>query len=717
MVVCAFVAVKNKFYERLYFLFATVIACIGTLVAFGVIYGLIDFNVMTSSAFEIAAFVEISIISIAFRQRQKYAISAALLSATAELEQNYTFIEEQSASLDISRRRAEHANKVKSQFLATMSHEFRTPLNAILGFASQLKQEIDNVETVEHVDIIHESANNLRIIVNDLLDYSQIESGDIQLTPTTFSAAELLTDLVSQANREAENKSLELVYSQTVLPRRLTGDKDKIQQILHHILRNAIKFTHKGYLYINVSSRPIDDGNIELIIAVEDSGSGIDPERQKALFDESGTTSHTFSRSHQGAGLGLSISKKLCQMMDGTLSVQSQLQVGSIFTLVVPLGASHDLEVDELASDDQLTPIHLANFSQLHKRTVTQIMSQLNATLCETDCVENNNATVIWNESAKEPLSQEDISKISNMYPKSQVIISCISRTYLNFNGHSLPSNIEIQRKPLTIQKLLQVVTKCSQSAQQSANRPLNLSSLKLLAVDDMEMNLKLLETWLAPTNIQLKKALNGDRAISLCEEMDFDLILMDIQMPGMDGLQTTQAIRRGRNQGTPIIAVTAHAFEQEKIEFLQSGMDDHIAKPINLNGLMSIISSWCQISDINSHVDAIDWKHAVNRTQGDEALAEELFQLFKNELIALRPRIELADEKQNHSEMMSTIHAVHGIAMQTGVPRLQMLCDEIEGLLKQGYYDQAYRLMEQFYRACDEILTVKSLRDHAMND
>lgn len=713
MIACAVVAIRHVLYERFYFAVATTVTCIGAVISLLTINGLIAFNGINASAFEIAVFIEIALISIAFRQRQKHAISQELTSATAELEENYTFIEEQSASLDISKRKAEHANQVKSQFLATMSHEFRTPLNAILGFASQLKQTTDNPGLSEQVDIIHESANNLRVIVNDLLDYSQIESGDIQLTPTTFTIEELLADLVSQANREAENKFLELIYFQEVLPRRLTGDKDKIQQIVHHLVRNAIKFTSRGYICIRISHEKVAEGEINLQISVEDSGFGIEKERQVTLFNPLNVNHNTFTRRHQGAGLGLTVSNKLSQMMGGSLTVTSQLQIGSLFSLTVPLGSSQDYALEHTDNVKNFKTLSLVNFSELNQRSVSQLLATLNIPVVDIGSDEKSQSTIIWSESAKAPLTAQNIIDISRKFPNNNIVISCISRTFLSMEDHGLPNNIELLRKPLTSQKLVQVASQRNTKRLSTPLQPLDLSSLQILAVDDMDMNLKLLETWLQPTKIQLTKALSGQDAIALCTDIDFDLILMDIQMPGMDGVQTTQAIRKaGKNQGTPIIAVTAHAFEQEKAEFLQSGMDDHIAKPINLNSLMSMISTWCEIETVNSHIEAFSWEQAVARTQGNEELADSLFQQFKQELAKILPKIHLANKTKNHSDMMSHIHAIHGIACQTGVPRLRSLCDEIEGLFKQGYYNQGYQMMGHFFQACNEIENLNHLRD-----
>ena len=183
-----------------------------------------------------------------------------------------------------------------------------------------------------------------------------------------------------------------------------------------------------------------------------------------------------------------------------------------------------------------------------------------------------------------------------------------------------------------------------------------------------MKMNLQLLATWLGPTKANLTEALSGQQAVELCKTHEYDLILMDIQMPGMDGITASQAIRKILlNMGTPIVAVTAHAFEEEKRTFLNSGMDDHIAKPINLNGLMSVITTWCDIDKVNAKCDNLDWNAALERAQGNTALAESIFTQFKTELRNILPKIKEAEASNNHSDLLSYIHAIHGISCQTG--------------------------------------------------
>ncbi len=708
LAVTVFLTMKHKLYERHYFSLSSFAFIVGATLSLLALNGKILFSFYTIHAFHVGMFIQVAILSLAFRRREHFAITNELEDVTKVLKSNYDYIEEQSATIDLSRRAAIKANKVKSQFLATMSHEFRTPLNAILGFANQLKMSVNHSETSEHVEIIHESANQMRIIVNDLLDYSQLESGDIQLVCTTFSASELLDDLISQMNREAENKQLELIFFQQPLPKRLTGDKDKIQQILHHLFRNAVKFTHTGYIFVEVTYTTSDSKQLQLKIRVEDSGIGIARPKQERLFKNVELLDDTFTRTHQGAGLGLYISNQLALLMNGNLTVSSQPQVGSVFSLTVPLAFSQANNFD--VESTSLKNVALANFSGLYHTVATRLIESMGMNLVEITDVASN-PIIVWNESIKKRLSLIDLRVISQNYDNAQVIINCSSQTYFKSANTTLPDNITLARKPLTARKLSQLLLPKTPQLN-TALQPVDWSSLSLLAVDDMEMNLRLLETWLLPTNIQLTTCLTGQHAIDLCQDNDYDIILMDIQMPNMDGLTATQQIRRsGCNAGTPIIAVTAHAFEQEKQEFLQSGMDDHLAKPIDVNSLMSVINGWCDLDTVNANIEDIDWQLAISRVNGDEALAQSLFVEFKKELDTLLPLIKAAERDVNSTELTAHIHALHGISSQTGVPRIRVLCNEIEGLLKQGFYEQAYKLLPQLYTASQLALERDNLK------
>jgi two-component system sensor histidine kinase BarA len=248
-------------------------------------------------------------------------------------------------------------------------------------------------------------------------------------------------------------------------------------------------------------------------------------------------------------------------------------------------------------------------------------------------------------------------------------------------------------RLPLTLGKLNSLLRVPEESPTDKLQQRLaSLPSAKVLAVDDMEINLRLLTTWLKKTNLQLTLAFSGTDAVAQCKEHEFDLILMDVQMPNMDGLTATKHIRQtDLNLGTPIIAVTAHAFKEEQDRLLASGMDDYLPKPINLSDLIDLIKRWCQIPDpINAQQPSFDWSLALKHAYQNEDAAKDILQQFVQQLPGLVNSIEKANQTEDYEEMQAKVHQLHGACCYTGVPAMLALCNDMESALKRKQIELA---------------------------
>ena len=263
-------------------------------------------------------------------------------------------------------------------------------------------------------------------------------------------------------------------------------------------------------------------------------------------------------------------------------------------------------------------------------------------------------------------------------------------------------------RLPLTLGKLNSLLRAPEESPTDKLQQRLaTLPSAKVLAVDDMEINLRLLTTWLKNTNLQLTLAYSGTDAVEQCKEHEFDLILMDVQMPHMDGLEATKKIRQtDLNLGTPIIAVTAHAFKEEQDRLLASGMDDYLPKPINLSDLVDLIKRWCQIADpIDKEQPSFDWSLALKRANQNEDAAKDILQQFVKQLPALVESIDEANQSEDYTQMQAKIHQLHGACCYTGVPALLALCSDMEGALKRQQIEVAKLRVSKLKSASKDLL------------
>ncbi len=327
----------NRFKPARYFIFAWTILAFCALTGMLSLVGILPTNNFTTYVFPIGVFVEAGLFSLALFDKIRNNLRLEVYKATRELRSNMLYIEEQNARLDISRKKALAATKVKSQFLANMSHEIRTPLNAIVGFCQELNGLVLPKEKQQHVEIINTSADHLMHIINDVLDFSKVEAGKLEIKTDAFSPLSLVEQLAILMSKQAYNKGLEFVLDIQPLPQKVLGDAPRIRQVLANLLSNAIKFTPAGHVSVRAKSRELDNNLVELIIVVEDTGIGIAEDDKSKLFEAFSQLDDEINRTYQGTGLGLVISQQLVKLMHGELTFDSHLGEGTCFTLKLHL--------------------------------------------------------------------------------------------------------------------------------------------------------------------------------------------------------------------------------------------------------------------------------------------------------------------------------------------------------------------------------------------
>ncbi|MFT4994922.1 MAG: two-component system sensor histidine kinase BarA, partial [Paraglaciecola sp.] len=675
----------------------------------------------TSYCFQFGMFLGAGLFSLALLDKSRLQLELDVQQANNDLRNNIEVVEEQNARLDIARKDAITASKVKSQFLANMSHEIRTPLNAILGFSKELYTDDLPREKREQISIINTAADNLLGIVNDVLDFSKIEAGKLKINNHHFSPNQLLEEITSVMAKSAHLKGLEFVFEISPLPEKLIGDSYRIRQVLNNLLSNALKFTDSGHIGLAASGRELEHGLYELVLKIEDTGIGINRVDRRKLFEAFSQVDNALSRSYQGTGLGLVICQELVKLMRGDLSLQSSPGQGSIFTVKIRTNRLNSTL--SLSCNSEWKNKNIVYFDPYpHSRFCgIQLLSHLGARVTGVDSLnylrrltDNYDMLFICVPNNKEGDLPKILEATRQVKTKGAILLFSCSESITLRSDLSQYFTHKL-RLPLTLGKINELLRAPKADPINHLQKKLiALPPARVLAVDDIEINLRLLSTWLKNSSLQLTLAYSGKDALTLCQEHEFDLILMDVQMPNMDGLQASQLIRQTPlNLGTPIIAVTAHAFKAEQERLLSSGMDDYLPKPMDLSDLIDLITRWChQVDPSSPGVISVDGSLALKRANHSAAAAKDILEQFCAQLPTLSKAIEHSLATQDFKALQAKVHQLHGACCYTGVPRLHVLCYEIESALKRQQFEHARQripsLIEEVYQVLRQAEKIK---------
>ena len=716
-----FEAFFNKFRPARYFIFAWSMLATGAIIGMLSLIGILPSNDFTTYCFQVGVFLEAGLFSFALMEKSRGQLESEVEQATNDLRNNMELIEEQNARLDIARKDAIKASNVKSQFLANMSHEIRTPLNAILGFSKELNNASLPTDQQEQVRIVNTAADNLLTIVNDILDFSKIEAGKLQINNQPFSPNKLLEEMVTIMAKSSHSKRIEFVFDLHPLPEKLIGDVFRIKQVLNNLLSNALKFTSSGTITFSVSGRSLPHGIHEVNITVEDTGIGISRQDRKKLFNAFSQVDDALNRNYQGTGLGLVISRELVRLMNGDLTLKSVLGQGSTFN--VSLRMNQLSQKYALTSSEDWKGKNVVIFDPVPatRRSSASMLSILGAQVTSVESLDylmslkgQYDFFMATVPVSKMGLRDTYLSHFVQFPAQKRILWYSGPEPFAQYP--SLSQHFHSQaRMPMTLTKLDSLVHHHTTPAKNAMQEKIGtLPKAKILAVDDMEMNLKLLHTWLDHSPVELTTTLSGQDAVNQCQTQEFDLILMDVQMPGMDGLQATREIRKSPlNMGTPIVAVTAHAFKEEQERLLASGMDDYLPKPIEVELLITLINSWCHNVGPGEIVfPSIDWQLALKRANQNQDTAKEMLDSF----IALLPEtIETLSalwDDQDYNGLKTEVHKLHGACCYTGLPRMQHLANETESSLKLGQHKLVEENLPALIAEAKKVLNESKLKD-----
>lgn len=721
-VAAGFEAFFNRLRSAIYFIFAWTILSIGALIGLLSLVGWLPSNTITIYCFQVAVFLEACLFSFALVEKTQNQLQNEIEQATTDLRNNMEVIEEQNARLDIARKDAIKASHIKSQFLANMSHEIRTPLNAILGFGKELERANLAFTENEQVKIVNSAAENLLTIVNDVLDFSKIEAGKLQVNNSPFSPLIVFEELVAIMSKTAHSKGLDFIFDSAPLPDKLISDEIRLKQVLTNLIGNALKFTSKGSVTLSVSAQHRQHGVIDLMFDVKDTGIGISRADRKKLFSAFSQVDDAINRSFQGTGLGLVISQELVRLMNGSIELRSQPGQGSTFSVMVR--ASHINQRSSFSYPNKVTDLHVVIFDPLpdSRRATSKMLKALGAQVTSVDSLEylqtldqEFDFLMVFLPNQSRYSEATVLHCALTIKAKTRIVWYCkqdpLQTRPLFKQGFSTSLSM-----PATPSRLAQLVAIDSMPVLKRPHKPaisphrtsgnIAVSTISILAVDDMAMNLSLLDTWFKDTSVTIVKAFSAEEAINHCKQAEFDLILMDVQMPIMDGLEATKIIRKiDKNIGIPIIAVTAHAFKEEQERLLSNGMDDYLPKPLAYDALMKMIKRWHNEpeSTTDQSQTPLCWDLAMNRSNQDEQISKQMMKEFLDFLPSAQKAISGAEKDANFTVLSQEIHKLHGASCYTGAPVIQSLSKRLEIHIKLNEHQQALDLLPSLYNAMTE--------------
>jgi len=529
-------------------------------------------------------------------------------------------VAERTTALAVAKDAAEAANRSKSEFLANMSHEIRTPMNAIIGLTFLMARAPLDAAQGERLRKVSDAAHHLLQVINDILDLSKIDADKLILEDADFSVDALLSRAFEMVSERAREKGLELVLETGNLPAWLRGDATRVMQALLNLLSNAVKFTESGWVRVRGELIREEDQRLHVRFEVRDTGEGIAREHQNDLFGVFAQADSTTTRRHGGTGLGLALTRRLAHAMGGEAGFESELGRGSTFWFTAWLGRAR-------ADAPQEAPLAVQGLRALLVDDLPEALAALGERLrllgLEVDAVSSGAAAVRLFDQVVDPIPSYDVMLIDwRMEPLDgietlrQLRHSLGMRTppCILVTAFDVSAAWQLARaaqfdavlvKPVTASALHDCLASVLTMRPASA-KPITLASgeseamlrseyagSRVLLVEDNLINQEVAQGLLSRVGLDTESAEDGSRAVELALTRHYDLILMDMQMPVMDGLDATRAIRRSAGNATPIVAMTANAFAEERAACLAAGMNDHLAKPVDPEQLYATLLRW----------------------------------------------------------------------------------------------------------------------------
>ncbi len=655
-------------------------------------------------------------------------------------------------ALKIAKEAAEASADAKSNFLANMSHEIRTPLNAIIGLSKLTLDTSLNEKQEDYLQKISNSSHTLLGVVNDILDFSKIEAGKLEIESVKFNLHDVLDNVCDMFAGMISEKQVDvIVYVGSDVPPGLIGDSLRLGQVLINLISNAIKFTEMGTISIKVETTQLNTSQVGLQFSVSDTGIGIPEKLIPDLFESFTQVDGSTTRRYGGTGLGLSICRSLVDTMGGSIRVESKVGKGSTFIFDLEFEL-YELKVKQLCLpsdyhgmkamvlDDNTSMVEYLKHELVQLGVEVDAFTNTAAALdklqdSEEDKLEYELFIIDYGMSEKDGLKVvEDIKSIVDPRPAKYILMTTLDQDKERVDAEEY-GVYDFLVKPFNQRALIETVirsisgyesTKINKSSKSVSDDTLieNIGGARVLLVEDNLINQQVATEFLQNAKIQVDIASNGKEALKALESSVFDVILMDIQMPVMDGYRATAEIRNNPSlKDIPIIAMTAHAMAGYKEKCLNAGMDDFVTKPINVDDLYAALSRWVKssvnstesiiikpqkVSEVLSEIicdetGVLDIKAALKKLANNQRLMKKLLNEFKNDYQYSAEEVTKLLSYGKKDDAARIAHTIKGLAGTIAAEKLREISTELETSIKQNNYDLQDKIIE-FDKAMHEV-------------
>lgn len=619
-----------------------------------------------------------------FIDRERMENSAAFLHTVGNIISHIAY---KKYNIQLASSEIEREANMKSDFLANMSHEIRTPMNAVIGMTEMALREEMTPTARDYINQIKTAGNSLLTIINDILDFSKINAGKMDINMAEYEPLSIIHDITNIIMTRIGNKDLDLIVDYDPnIPTQLMGDSIRIKQVIMNLANNAVKFTREGYVKISISFEHTADTMINLKVAITDTGIGIKEEDMKKLFQSFQQVDSKRNRNIEGSGLGLAISKQLIELMHGKIWLESEYGTGSTFFFELPQTVIQNepsvvIKTDKppciaiLSDSPYITKSLVRDLERLHTKYIILPLEN------PLEKLEASDAKFLF---VDFPVYNDEIKSYIENHPD---LTAALMMEFKNTLDSHLP-NMVVTKKPLYTLNISSIINQDELLNEYDSNRTEQFNFIapdaSILIVDDNEINLTVARGLMEPFKMHIDTASGGKEAIQKISIKHYDLIFMDHMMPELDGVETTHIIRRFHMEynDVPIIALTANAVEEMRSKFLTEGMNDFIAKPIEMHMLGRTLLKWLpedkiqkaalELKKTSDKLDVadLDTKAALHYL-GSEELFWKVLQDFYKIIDKKSAIIEKNYRKADWKNYTIEVHALKSAAKQIGATKL----------------------------------------------